>query len=306
MDSYLNKARLEPAEAAGVFDLARTARALVALTKPKIAFASLITTLAAYMAAKGPADAISIFSLAGGTAAAAAGSLAFNQWWERNSDGYMQRTRSRPLPRAELSATTALVWSLALSVFGTAWLALAFNFTAAGLAAGTIVIYGLLYTPMKFCTRWATEVGSVSGAMPPLLGAVVAGDPWSVPAWILAAVLLFWQMPHFFSIGWIHRRDYRAAGLPLLPAIDETGRRTAAWSVIYSFSLLGALITPWFLGWTGAIYGVPSMISGVWIFWRSWQFQRAKGDRKIEARRLFRSTIFTLPIVLFALVADHL
>lgn len=123
---------------------------------------------------------------------------------------------------------------------------------------------------------------------------------------VLASALLFWQMPHFFSIGWIHRRDYRAAGLPLLPAIDETGRRTAAWSMIYSFFLLDVLIVPWSLGWMGAIYGVPSMVSGVWIFWRSWQFQRAEGDRKIEAHRLFRSTIFTLPIVLFVLIADRL
>jgi protoheme IX farnesyltransferase len=285
---------------------AATARALVALTKPKIAFASVVTALAAYGASSPSADAAAIFALLGATGLAAAGSLALNQWWERDTDARMARTQIRPLPQGELSPTVALVWSVTLSVLGIAWLVRAFDPATAALAAATIGIYGLLYTPMKRRTRWATEVGSVSGALPPLLGAAAAGNPWSAPAWVLAGILLFWQMPHFYAIGWIHRRDYGAAGLPLLPVVDHSGDRTARWALVYSLMLGGALAAPWALGPMGAVYGIPATLSGAWILARAWRFRRATGDRRPEARQLFRATIFTLPMILLGLVFDSI
>ena len=155
---------------------------------------------------------------------------------------------------------------------------------------------------MKRFTPRATEAGSVSGALPPLLGSAAAGDVWSTPALVLAAVLLFWQMPHFFAIGWIYRRDYRAAGLPLLPANDESGRRTALWSFGYCIPLAIVLVIPWPLGWMGPLYGIVASASAAVLLYTARGFQQNPDER--SARRLFRATLFTLMPLMLAIVFD--
>lgn len=284
--------------------LAASAGALVALTKPKIAFASLVSAVAGFVAAGGASGFLENLLVIFAIALSAGGSLAFNQWWERDTDPHMARTRNRPLPRRTLPPTAALVWSILLSVAGVALLIWCSLPAAAALAAATILVYALIYTPLKRRTRWATEIGAISGALPPVLGAAAAGDPWSSAAWVLAVILLFWQMPHFFSIGWIHRADYRAAGLPLLPAIDPDGRHTALVSLAYAAPLLLALVLPWPLGWFGPIYGIPATVSGLLIVVRAIRFLKAPGDRNFEARRLFLSTVQTLPLIMLGLVID--
>jgi len=174
----------------------------------------------------------------------------------------MQRTRARPLPQGNLTPPEALAWSAGFSVSGVALLGLFVNPAAATLAAATILVYGVVYTPLKRRTRWATEIGAVSGALPALLGNAAAGDLAARPGIALTAILLLWQMPHFFAIGWRHRDDYRAAGFPLLPAVDPDGRRTAAWSLGYSVALLIVSLVPWALGWFGPIYGLAMVSAG--------------------------------------------
>jgi len=281
-----------------------TLGALLALTKPQLAFMTVLTAMVAYGTARPEAG----FALATllGTTLAATGALSLNQWWERRADARMQRTRGRPLPQARVTPATALAWSLALSIAGVGLLATLVNPAAAAVAALTILIYGLVYTPLKRRTRWATELGAISGALPPLLGNAAAGDLWAAPGTGLAVLLLFWQMPHFFAIGWRHRADYRAAGFKLLPAIDATGRRTAAWSLCYAALLLPVSLAPWALGYLGALYGVPSALAGGAFLWRAWQFAAAPGDREIAARRLFFASIVYLPVVIIALAFDRL
>jgi protoheme IX farnesyltransferase len=241
----------------------------------------------------------------GGIALSAGGALSLNQWWERKTDALMRRTAERPLPRGDISPAGALVWSLALGIGGVAWLACATTLLAAALATATIVIYGLIYTPLKRRTRWATEIGSLSGALPPLLGAAAAGDAMAPSAWVLAVVILLWQMPHFFAIGWMYRDDYRAAGFPLLPAVDSNGTRTAAWSLAYSLVLASASLAPWVLGWVGPVYGVVSTIGAATMVWTSWRFLVRRDQRDREGRRLFFTTILYLPPVMAALVIDR-
>lgn len=281
-----------------------TLGALIALTKPQLAFMSVLTAMVAYGAAR-PAAGSALATLIG-TSLAAAGALSFNQWRERRADAQMLRTRGRPLPQARVNPTVALAWSLTLSLAGLSLLAALVNLPAAGIAALTILLYGLVYTPLKRRTRWATELGAVSGALPPLLGNAAAGNLWSAPGVALAAVLLFWQMPHFFAIGWRHRADYRAAGFKLLPAVDATGRRTASWSLLYSALLLPVSLAPWALGHLGAFYGVPTALAGCLFLGCAWQFAVAADDRDPAARRLFFASILYLPLVLGALALDCL
>lgn len=279
--------------------------ALFDLTKPRLAAMSVLSAMVAYATAGGSLGATHALATLLGTTAAAGGALSLNQWWERSADALMARTRGRPLPQSRLSPALALRCSLALSGGGVALLAGGVDATAALLAAVTIALYGAIYTPLKRRSRWATEVGAISGALPALLGNAAAGDVFARPGVVLAAVLLVWQMPHFFAIGWKYRADYRAAGFPLLPAIDPTGRRTAAWSFGYTIVLLCVSVAPWVMGWAGAIYGLSALGAGVTLAWESWKFLRAAETRDRAARTLFAATLLHLPIVMGGLVLER-
>jgi len=264
---------------------------------------SILSTMAAYATARpesGPLWATVI-----GTTLAAGGALSLNQWWERRTDAMMQRTQGRPLPQAMISPAEALAWSIMLSVGGVGLFLAMVNGAAAILAAATIIIYGVIYTPLKRRTRWATEIGAISGALPALLGNAAAGDLASRPGLVLTAVLLFWQMPHFFAIGWRHRADYQAAGFPLLPAVDPTGRRTAVWSLCYSIGLVIVSLPPWAFGWLGLTYGLITTASNLWFLRAAYSFI-SDGDRDRAARKLFFASIFYLPLVMGALIVDRL
>lgn len=281
-----------------------TLRALLALTKPQLAVMSVLTAMAAFATVR-PASSAAFATFAG-TLLAAAGALSLNQWWERQADAQMRRTRGRPLPQARVSPVVALGWSIGLACAGCAVLVVWVNGAAAVVAALTILIYGVVYTPLKRRTRWATEVGAVSGALPPLLGNAAAGELWAAPGMVIFGVLLCWQMPHFFAIGWRHRADYRAAGFRVLPAVDGTGRRTAGWSLFYAALLVPVSLAPWLSGELGAIYGGVVAMAGSGFLAYAWQFFTATDLREMAARRLFVASIIYLPVVLAALAVDQL
>lgn len=280
-------------------------RSLVQLTKPRLAALSVLTTLAAYAAARPAWDGIATLGLLVGTSLSAAGALALNQWWERDTDCIMERTRDRPLPAGTVAPGLALAWSTALAVVGVAVLAWMNNPLAALVSVATIVSYVFVYTPLKRHTRWATELGAVPGALPPLIGFAAADGTVSTFGWLIFALMVFWQMPHFFAIGWVCRQEYAEAGFPLLPAVDRTGAATAAWSLGYAIALLLTSLLPCVLGYTGVVFGVVASAGGAGMIARAWQFRRAHADRDAAARRLFRASLVYLPAVLLALVIDR-
>lgn len=279
--------------------------ALFALTKPRLAAMSVLSTAVAYVSVRpagNPALAAALFA---GTTLAAAGALSFNQWWERAADGVMTRTRGRPLPQHRIAPALALAWSLGLSGAGVALLAGAVNLRVAALGAATIVLYGLVYTPLKRRTRWATEIGAVPGALPVLMGTAAAEPGISLLGTLLFALVYCWQLPHFFAIGWVHRRDYRAAGFPLLPAIDPDGARTARWSLGHAAGLVIVSILLGIGGGFGVTFAVAALAGGGLMLWRAGQFVAAAGDREPAARRLFRTTLAYLPLVFAAILLDR-
>ena len=215
----------------------------------------------------------------------------------------MTRTRSRPLPAGKISPELAMGWSAFLSLGGTFLLTLGNNPLAGALAGATIFIYGCLYTPLKRLTPWATEVGAFSGALPPLIGAAAAGTSQMPAAWVFAAFVLVWQMPHFFAIGWIHRMDYASAGFRLRPAIDSTGDNTARWICIYSVVLLVVSILPSFMGWISWAFAVAAAPPAVLMVVCSIRFARRPVERDKRARKLFFLTLIHLPAVMLALAA---
>ncbi len=278
----------------------RIARALIDLTKPKIAIASVVTALAAYVAVVETISLPATLLLLLASGLAAGGSLAFNQWWERDSDPLMHRTQSRPLPQKIISPSLALTYSIVLSVTGCLLLWGKFGFLTAALGVATVIIYAGFYTPMKSRSCWATEVGSISGALPPLIGAAAANNIAAPSAWLLAATLFFWQMPHFYAIGWIYREDYRTAKLPLLPATDPEGRRTGAWMLVYAALLVLCLLIPWSMGLIINFGGAVALAGSMIILIRSWKFYTAtESHRTLAARRLFHASLIALPALLF-------
>ena len=127
------------------------------------------------------------------------------------------------------------------------YLAIAVNLISALLAAATIGIYLFAYTPLKRISTTNTLVGAIPGALPPLIGWAAARNDLALPAWTLFAILFFWQLPHFFAIGWMYREDYARAGFVMLSGRDLEGGRTGRQSIFFTMLLLVASVTPiWF------------------------------------------------------------
>src|SRR5699024_4265535 len=126
----------------------------------------------------------------------------FNQIYERNTDIYMVRTENRPIATRRIGLIEAFTLGISLSLIGILLLWLSSNWLAALLSLITIIIYAAIYTPLKRITSWATAVGAVPGALPPVIGYVAATGHFDVICWILFAIMFMWQFPHFFSISW--------------------------------------------------------------------------------------------------------
>jgi protoheme IX farnesyltransferase len=274
------------------------------LTKARLSLLSVLTAGAAYLAAREPTNGITLLCVLAGTALAAGGVAALNQWLEADVDALMRRTRNRPIPSGKLTTGSAFVLGWAMCLGGLALLYAEVNGLAAAFALATMVCYLAVYTPAKRWSRWSTELGAVAGALPPLIGWAAADGRVSGLGWVLFAVLFFWQMPHFLAIAWMYRRDYEAAGFPLLAVRDAGGGQVAAWSLGHTFLLTAASLLPVWLGRCTWAYGAAAAALGGWFLWRAIAFLREAG-REAAARRLFFASICYLPLLLAALVIDR-
>ena len=209
VSSVVAPSGVKPAYRAGDF---------VTLTKPRLNFLVLITTLAGmYLGApEGVPLAILVHGLVG-TALVAGGAAALNQVWERETDSLMRRTRLRPIAGGRLRIADGTWFGILLAGTGLVELMWEVNTLSAAVAAATLVSYVLVYTPLKKRTSLATLIGAVPGALPPVIGWAAATGTISIPAIVLFGIVFLWQMPHFLAIAWLYRDDYEHAGIPLLP-----------------------------------------------------------------------------------------
>jgi len=208
------------------------------LSKARIVAMVLITTAAGYFFG---APHIKIFVLIHaliGTALVAAGTNALNQYAERDLDAKMRRTQHRPLPDGRIAPRAALLFASAISIIGTAYLALFVNVLTALLGAFTLLTYIFIYTPLKRVSPACTPIGAIPGAVPPLMGWTAATGTLSLGGWIAFAIVFLWQLPHFMAISWIYREDYGRAGFAMLSVRDENGSATARQALFYSVALL--------------------------------------------------------------------
>ena len=237
-----------------------------------------------------------VLALAGTTAViAAAGS--FNNVYDRDIDAVMQRTKIRPTVTGAISIKTILIVAFILLIGGIVLL----YFTtplAALLGFLGVFFYVVPYTMWtKRRTIWNTEIGSISGAMPPLIGwAAVAPDIWHPACWALFIIMVIWQMPHFYAIAIRKRDDYAAANIPMLPVVKGE-RRTYIQSNIYLIILM--LTSFLFLPLSRGLTIVAFVLGGIWL-WLSF-IGYSKMEGKTWANKMFAYSLFHM-IALFATV----
>jgi len=275
------------------------------LTKPRLSFLSVLTALVGYLAALPARNGWILLSVVAGTALAAGGVAALNQWLEADTDARMRRTQDRPIPSGRIATGSAFVLGWSLCLAGLAVLFAGVNGLSAFFALATMICYLALYTPAKRWSRWSTEVGAVAGAFPPLIGWAAADGRISALGWVLFGVLFFWQIPHFLAIAWIYRRDYAAVGFPVLPVRDAGGGQVAVWLLLSTALLVTVSLLPLRLGCGGAFYGIAAAGLGGWFLWRVAAFLQPAG-RDAAARGVFRVSICYLPLLLAVLVVDRI
>jgi len=274
---------------------------LAELVKARLTLLVLLTTAVGfYLGSESPINYMGLFHVFFGTAAAAAGAAALNQWWERRADALMRRTRTRPIPAGRMRPQQAFILGIALSVFGIGYLAIVCNALSAALAAITIAIYILAYTPLKRASTANTAVGAIPGAIPPMIGWAAARGSIGAGAWSLFAIVFLWQLPHFFAIAWMYREDYSRAGFRMISSDDRSGERSASQSVFFRILLLVIGGLPAFLGIANYVYlGVELLLGGMFTA-VAMRFLRMRNAT--AARLLFIASIVYLPLLLGALV----
>jgi protoheme IX farnesyltransferase len=276
----------------------------LSLTKPRLNFLVVLTSAAGYyLGGVAAPDLVKMAQAVVGTALVAGGSAVLNQVYERDTDARMRRTRLRPLPDQRVAAPEAAIYGLVLSLAGLGTLAYATNWVAASLAAATLAIYLLVYTPMKRTSHLSTLVGAVPGALPAVIGWSAARGDIAVGGWTLFAIVFLWQIPHFMAIAWMYRDDYRSAGFPMLPVVEPDGLRTGQQALLYSAALLPVSIGPTVVGVAGWAYFWLALVLGVVLLVLSARFARERSER--SARILFFASIIYLPLIWAVMVLDH-
>jgi protoheme IX farnesyltransferase len=276
---------------------------LVELTKARLVTLVLVTTAVGFVLASRPpfAWAAVAWTLLG-TALSAAGVMSLNQAIEWRRDALMERTRMRPVPSGAVSPAAAAWLGAALAGAGLAALALRVNALTAWLGLAVVVLYVLVYTPLKTRSTLCTLAGAVCGAIPPMMGWAGAVGRLEFGAWMLAFLLFVWQIPHFLALAWMYRVDYERGGFRMLPLVDPGGTITSRVAVLYCVALLPVGFVATIAGVSGWAAAAGGVVCGAGLLALGVQLARTRSDA--SARRLFLATLAYLPLLLAILVRE--
>ncbi len=272
------------------------------LTKPGVTFMVVISTLTGFYLGSESVDIILLINTLIGTSLVAGGTNALNQYIEREIDARMKRTRKRPLPSGKLQPGQAKWFGITISTVGMLHLCLTVNLLTGLLAAITLGSYVFIYTPLKRKTSFSTVIGAVPGALPPMGGWAAARGDIGIEAWVLFAILFFWQIPHFLAIAWVYRADYARGNFPVLPVIDQNGNLTGMQIVVNCLALLSVSLLPTLLGLTGDVYFVGALLLGMGFLASGVHVAILKSN--FSARRVLHASIIYLPILLLLMSID--
>jgi len=277
----------------------------LSLTKPEITFLVTISALGGFLLGSPAQIPIStLVALLTGVALSSSGGAALNLYLERENDAAMRRTEQRPLPSGRIRPRAALLMGIGCALAGVTILFQFTNPLTSALALLSIFLYVLLYTPLKRRTKYNTLVGTIPGALPALGGWTAATGSLGVGGWIIFSILLIWQLPHFFSLAWMYRKDYGRAGFQMLPVVEPDGLSTGRQVLFSSVMLLIASVLPFAVGLSGVIYLVGAVLVSLWLLQSSFQFYRSLSN--LDARRVLKASIFHIPVLVMVLIFDRL
>jgi protoheme IX farnesyltransferase len=291
-----------------------TLRAYVALTKPRIIELLLVTTVPAMVLATREVPGIAVghwawltvWTLVGGTLAAGSAN-AINCYLDRDIDELMVRTRRRPLPAHQVDPDRAVVFGVVLGVISFAVLAWFVNMLSAFLALLAIAFYVVIYTiVMKRTTPQNIVIGGAAGALPPVIGWAAVTGNIGVPALLLFALVFYWTPPHFWALSLRIKKDYAAAGVPMLPVvrgIAETSRQIG----LYTILMVAISLILWAVARMGVVYLAAAVILGA-IFLRQayslWRQGSSEEGSTAGAIRLYKYSISYLTLLFAAVAID--
>ncbi|KAJ0402652.1 hypothetical protein P43SY_007517 [Pythium insidiosum] len=271
------------------------------LSKVRLSALVVMTTGAGFLMAGGPISWGSFAAATVGTSLAAAAANTFNQAWEVELDRKMSRTCKRPLPLGKISRSHAVAFGAATTAVSTGILAAGCNPLVASLGLFNIGLYSLVYTPMKTRSELNTWVGSIVGAIPPIMGWAAATGTALAPEAALQAYLLFaWQMPHFFALSWRSRNDYARGGYQMVACNDPTGSRSAALALRYSLYMVPIPIVAALTDVTSYMYAVEGTVVNAYATYLAYKFYQKPSNA--SAQKVFLCSLWYLPVMMGAMV----
>ena len=277
----------------------------VMLTKPRIISLLLIVTLVPmFLAGDGaPSGWLILWTMVGGFLAAG-GANALNQFVDRDIDHVMVRTRLRPLPGGRMSPTQVLVFGLALSLLSFVQLWWTVNLLTALIALFGILFYVFVYTLLL--KRHSTQnivIGGLAGAVPPLVGWAAVANEISLLPLLMVGIVFYWTPPHFWALALMRKKEYRAAGVPMLPVVAGD-RETHVQIVLYSVLLFLISILPVLLLLLGPVYLVLALILNGVFLWQAVAIWRRPTNANIW--RLYKFSLLFLALIFLAMGIDNL
>lgn len=285
---------------------AGTWKDFITVTKPGILRTNLVAAFGGFwLASQWDVDYIKLILTLLGTMLVMASSCVFNNYFDRELDLKMERTRNRSLPTGRLTPTTVLSYAIILGIAG---LAVLFSFS--GIKAGLLGILGMavyvgIYTLwLKRSSTWSTSIGGISGAMPPVIGYVAASGRIDMGAWLLFALLFLWQPPHFWALAIRRVEEYRAAGFPLLPVVKGI-HRTKIQMIPYIVLLIPVPILMYVYGYAGLIFMIVSvLLSVLWAFYAFKGFTIKEEETNSWAKKVFFFSINHLTLSFLLMIVN--
>ena len=276
---------------------------LIELTKVRIGFLVLTTTVIGfYLGAQGKINNLLLLYTVLGTLLSSTGSSVMNNVFESESDKLMDRTKNRVLPTKKISITAAKILGISFIMTGLLILYLKVNLLTCTLSLATIVLYLFLYTQLKRKSWLNTSIGAIPGAIPPLGGWTAATNSLEWGGIAVFLILFFWQHPHFYSIAYMYKEDYKKAGLQMLPVVDNGIKRTVLHIFLHALILIPISTLPFFLGVSGRVYFVGAYIlSNIYMLFC---LPFILEQNKENARLIFKTSIYYFPLLLTLIVAD--
>jgi protoheme IX farnesyltransferase len=273
------------------------------LTKPGIILGNLFTVAAGFLlASKGLIDFGLFFATLMGLTFIMASACVFNNYIDRQTDKKMERTKKRGLVTGSIEKRHAIFFAIFLGIIGNLVLLFYTNLLTVLVADIGFFVYVVLYSLWKCRTIYGTAIGSLAGAVPPVVGYCAVSNHFDVGALILFAMLVLWQMPHFFSIAILHFNDYVAAGIPVLP-VKKGMRKTKIHMVLYilCFIFTATLLT--FFHYTGYVYLIVAIVMG--LIWLGLCIKGFKSDNdQIWGRRMFHLSLLMIAAICFVIPFD--